>query len=117
MSETQTLSLPKALAAFGTPQFKTEFCTEICAVGVSALPLQQAVSTSSVALADKLEVMILHSSETAQHVIIKAGVFFTGVIAGCSCADDPTPVDEQAEYCELLFRIDKATSAATVQLV
>jgi hypothetical protein len=45
------------------------------------------------------------------------GVFFSGIITGCSCADDPTPVETQNEYCELLFAIDKATAETTITLL
>jgi len=48
---------------------------------------------------------------------VKAGIFYTGVIAGCSCADDPTPIDEQNEYCVVQFDIDRTTADATVTLL
>ncbi|MEZ5541890.1 MAG: hypothetical protein R3F42_07590 [Pseudomonadota bacterium] len=46
----------------------------------------------------------------------RAGLFYTGIIAGCSCADDPTPVEEQAEYCVVDITIDRLTGAATIRL-
>jgi hypothetical protein len=48
---------------------------------------------------------------------VKAGIFYTGVIAGCSCADDPTPVDELNEYCVVQFDIDRMTAETTVRLL
>jgi hypothetical protein len=39
------------------------------------------------------------------------------VIAGCSCADDPTPTNELDEFCELQLDIDKLTAVATVTLL
>jgi hypothetical protein len=57
--------------------------------------------------------MILGASESDGHIRARTGVFFSGIDAGCSCADDPTPVEAQQEYCELEVDIDQATAAAT----
>ena len=48
---------------------------------------------------------------------VKAGIFYTGIIAGCSCADDPTPIDELNEYCVVQLDIDLATADTTVTLL
>ena len=61
--------------------------------------------------------MILDQSEDGNLILVKAGIFYTGIIAGCSCADDPTPIAEQNEYCVLQFCIDKQTAETTVTLV
>ena len=47
---------------------------------------------------------------------VKAGLAYNGIIAGCSCSDDPTPIDETNEYCEVLFSINKETAETTVEL-
>jgi len=38
---------------------------------------------------------------------VRLGVFFSGVITGCSCADDLTPIKPQDEYGELHLVIDR----------
>jgi hypothetical protein len=48
---------------------------------------------------------------------VKAGIFYQGVLGGCSCADDPTPASEINEYCEVQLDIDKSTAATAVELV
>ena len=53
----------------------------------------------------------------ANSILVKAGIFYTGIIAGCSCADDPTPLDEQNEYCELELNINKETAETTIVLL
>lgn len=58
--------------------------------------------------------MVLGASDDPGFIHARVGVFFTGIIAGCSCADDPTPVDTQNEYCELRLTIAKATAEAAV---
>ena len=80
------------------------------------LPLQQGLSTGSVAMSDKLSAMIISVTEDAGFIRAKAGLFYTGIIAGCSCADDPTPVDEHPEYCEVQLDINRVTAETTIAL-
>jgi len=86
-------------------------------MGAEQLPLQQGLSSSSYALDDKLQVRIIGISEGADFIHAKLGIFYTGIIAGCNCADDPTPVEEQNEYCEVQLDIDKMTGETTVALL
>ena len=61
--------------------------------------------------------MILGTQEEAELIRVKAGIFYTGIISGCSCADDPTPIAEQNEYCVMEFCIHKQSGLATVTLL
>jgi hypothetical protein len=63
------------------------------------------------------QAMVVGVREAPGVIRVKAGIFYTGVIAGCSCADDPTPIDEQNEYCVVQLDIDRATADATVTLL
>ena len=111
------IRLPKTLSAWQTTDFNAVLKDEIEHLDADLLPLQQGLSHSSVANADTLSVMILNVAEQANCIQVKAGLFYTGIIAGCSCADDPTPVDEINEYCEVRFEIDKQTGEAVVTLL
>jgi len=111
------LELKRTLAAWQTPEFKTVVKDEIEHLDAGFLPLQQGLSQSSVALADKLRTMILAVVEEPGCLRVKAGLFYTGIITGCSCADDPTPLNEIDEYCVVRFDIDRNTAAATVTLL
>jgi hypothetical protein len=111
------IKLTCSVAAWNSPGFTDTLRNELTSLGGEALPLQQGLKSSSYALDEKLSVTILNVAETAEHIIANAGLFYTGIIAGCSCADDPTPVDENTEYCEVVVRIEKATSAASIMLV
>jgi hypothetical protein len=110
------LQLPLALAAWNSPAFAAVLKDEL-AGQAAALPLQQATAYSSAALDDGIEIMLIGTEETAAVLHIRVGVFFSGIVAGCSCADDPTPVEAQPEYCELELRIDPATAVTAVRLV
>lgn len=109
--------LPKSLHAWKTAEFSAVLKQEIEQLDACKLPLQQGLSSSSYVTDRPFQAMVISVSEDAGLIRAKAGIFYTGVIAGCSCADDPTPVDEQTEYCVLQFDIDRTTAETTVTLL
>ena len=111
------IKLPNTVAAWNTPEFESVLKTEIESLEPELLPLQQALSQSSYVSESPFRVSIISVIEKENHICIKAGIFFTGIIAGSCCADDPTPVDEQTEYCELEFMIDRAAANAVVEII
>lgn len=111
------MRLRAALQAWGTPAFRDALKAEIARLGPADLPLQQGLSGSSYATDTPPEAVILGVTDAGNRLRVKAGLFYAGIIAGCSCADDPTPVDEQTEYCEVLLEIDKGSGEATVTLL
>jgi len=110
------IRLPESLNAWQSPAFNGVLKRELEELGAAKLPLQHALSSSSIACDDKLNVMIISVADEPGVIRAKVGAFFSGIVAGCSCADDPTPVEAQNEYCELLLTIDKVTAATTVSL-
>ena len=109
--------LPRALNAWGTPEFKDVLKDEIEQLDATLLPLQQGLARSSHVTDRPFQAMIIGVHEAAGRIRVKAGIFYTGIIAGCSCADDPTPIDEQTEYCVVEFDIDRTTAEARVTLL
>ena len=81
------------------------------------LPLQAGLARSSYVASSPFSVLMLGVEETSTHLNIRAGVSYSGIIAGCSCADDPTPVDEITEYCEMRFSVNKASAETQVSLL
>lgn len=108
--------LAKSLSAWGTPGFETVLKQEIAQLDPAWLPLQQGLSGSSHALDRPVQAMILRVEEHVGTIRVKAGIFYSGIIAGCNCADDPTPVEENPEYCEVCLEINKTTGEAVVSL-
>jgi hypothetical protein len=109
------IHLPDSRNAWGSTRFEAVLKREL-ASHAADLPLQAALSFGSAVHDAPIEAMLLGATEDADRIEAQVGVFFAGIVAGCNCADDPTPVEPQHEYCELLLIIDKAT-AATVVLV
>lgn len=110
------IRMDKALNVWGTAAFGATLKQQIEQLGVEQLPLQQGLSAGSYALAEPVTAIIHNVTELEQVIRVEAGVFFSSVIAGCSCADDPTPVDKLTEYCEVILDIDKESAATTVAL-
>jgi len=115
--KTTMIRLPKSLNAWGTPEFKAILKQEIEQLDAGLLPLQQGLAASSYVTDRPFQAMIIGASEEAGLIRVKAGIFYTGVIAGCSCADDPTPVGELNEYCVVQLGIDRKTAETTVSLL
>lgn len=113
---TAILSLMESALAWRTTAFPQILKSELEELGLEELPLQQGLSTSSVALDDELRAVILSSTEDGGLIRVHAGLFYTGVIAGCSCADDPTPMNKQNEYCEIDVFIHRDTGEARIEL-
>jgi hypothetical protein len=113
----EMIRLTKTLDAWGTPDFKDILKREIEQMDAGQLPLQQGLSTGSYAIDNNLNAMIIGVSEAAGFIRVTAGIFYSGIIAGCSCADDPTPVNEESEYCVVLLEIDKLTAETTIALL
>ena len=111
------IRLPKTINSWDTPQFNDIFKSEIEMLGPYQLPLQQGLTQGSSVGASKFSVMFISETEEVDARYVKAGIFYKSVIAGCNCADDPTPVDEQNEYCEVQFKINRETAEATVKLL
>ncbi|MCB1735290.1 MAG: hypothetical protein H6981_08215 [Gammaproteobacteria bacterium] len=108
--------LIKTLAAIGEAGFQQTLKAELEALSDGELPLQAGLMHSSHVGSAPPQVTVLAFDAQARPIAARVGVFYTGVIAGCNCADDPTPVDEQNEYCELEVLIDADTGAATIRL-
>ena len=102
---------------WGQPEFEVTLKQEMAHLEAKDFPLQQGLSQASVALDDGLKFIVLKTSEQAGQLTIKTGIFYKGVIGGCSCADDPTPIDEITEYCEVLLVIKKDSGEVEITLI
>lgn len=110
------LQLTRARDAWGAPEFPAILKREIEALDPGLLPLQQGLSTTSYVTGARHTALIIASSEADDQIRVRAGIFYAGVVAGCSCADDPTPVEEQHEYCEVLIEINRTTAETVITL-
>lgn len=111
------LRLPESLNAWGAPTFKDVLKREVEQLDEQHLPLQQGLTASSHVADQPIQVMILSVAEEPARIRARVGIFYMGVIAGCNCADDPSPIDRQNEYCVVQIDIDRTSAEASVSLL
>ena len=109
--------LPLTLQTWNSDDFANTLKQEVCTLDPELLPLQQGLQYSSYAISDRLAMSVLNVTHDEKTITVKAGLFYNGIIAGCSCSDDPTPTDETTEYCNVVFCIDKRTAETSVKLI
>lgn len=110
------IRLDQTLLAWGTPDFKAILKQEVARVA-DQLPLQQGLSSGNYVTDDPVTVMVNSVAEMENSIRVRVGIFYQGMLGGCSCADDPTPTSESNEYCEMQLDIDKTTAATAVTLI
>ena len=111
------LYLRKSLDTWQSDPFNATLKQEIESLSLDQLPLQQVLQLGSMALEDGIQATILKIEETTDSIRVNVGIFFNSVIAGCNCADDPTPIDMQNEYAEMRFIIDKQSAETRIELI
>jgi hypothetical protein len=111
------IRLDKTLHASGTPGFEAVLKQEVAQLGADRLPLQQGLSGGNYVTSAPLTVVVNSIAAMDDVVRVRVGIFYQGVIGGCSCADDPTPTSESNEYCEVQLDINRATAETAVTLV
>ena len=111
------IRLDETISAWQTKDFEEVFKREVTQLGIEQLPLQQALSQGSYASDKDLKVLVINTVDRQECIQVKAGIFYTGILPGCACTDDPAPDNAYTEYCEVLFSIDRQTAASTVSLL
>jgi len=111
------LQLTKSLQAWNSAEFKSTFIRQLSQLSLDELPLQQALLLGSYATKDNLKIIVNSMTEQQDSLLITTGIFYSSIIAGCNCSDDPTPVDPNSEYCEMLFTINKLTAETDIKII
>ncbi len=114
---TDPLHLPQLVAAWERPDFEARLKEALAGLGQPALPLQAGLRYGNHALDAPLEVVPLARERLADgRLRVRAGLCYQSLIAGCACADDPTPETPLAEYCEIELLLDPCNGAARIRL-
>lgn len=108
------IRLENSLRAWGTPDFPAVLKQEMAQLDHAELPLQQGLSTGNYVSDAPITVTIRSMTETEKVIRVKAGIFYQGIIGGCSCTDDPTPASDINEYCEVQLDIDLESAITSV---
>ncbi|MFW6191272.1 MAG: hypothetical protein ACOC48_01575 [Thiohalospira sp.] len=111
------VTLPETLAAWDRDDLEAVFTRELAAVDRDELPLQAGLTRTQRAMDDPVTATLLSREAGPDRLHLRAGLFYTGMDIGCSCADDPTPVEPEPEYCTVAVTIDRASGEARIELV
>lgn len=111
------MKLTKSLTAWGRADFPSVLKAELEAMDGKLLPLQEGLCRTSYAITEGFSAIIHSVTLQPECLLARVGIAYQGIIPGCSCADDPTPMDTLNEYCELELRIDRITATTSIRLV
>ena len=103
-----------ALQDWGTPRFDQTLKNEIEALQAACLPLSRGTGLGGRIDGTDLTVTIFSTLENGQSLQARVGVFFTEIVGGCSCGDEPF---SQPAYCLLKVIIDRQTAFARFELI
>lgn len=106
--------LAEALHEWPHESWKSALKREIEDLPRGSLPLQKAVTRCGVVDDNDVSVTIINASQNSDSIQATLGVFFTEIVAGCVCGDDPTA---ENAYCEIRVHIDKTTATADFALI
>jgi len=98
-----------ALRDWGTARFATSLQQAIEALGSDCLPLAAGTREGGHVTDEGLAVSVIEAADRGACIAVRIGVFFTEVVGGCSCGDDPYTLPG---YCQLQVTIDKQTCRA-----
>ena len=85
---------------------------ELEALQPGSLPLQQFTTQGGVVDDADISVTVLSVVGHEHEILAKVGVFFTEVVGGCNCHDDPV---HSNAYAEMMLAINRQTAEADIK--
>jgi len=101
----------KSLSEWNTDTFKSSLKLEIENLDAGTLPLEHGVSQGGNIDDSNITATILNIADETSTITGKVGIFFTEIVGGCNCNDDPV---ETNAYCEIIITINKTTATTTI---
>lgn len=108
------IKLPVSLQRWHSHDFKQALKDELEHLPAGTLPLEQGTSRGGFVDDSDISVSVTHTTENRHSIQVRAGVFFTEIITGCGCGDEPLP---ENAHCVLRISIDKSTAAAEFEVI
>lgn len=88
-------------------RFASTLKNEIEKLPPGALPLHEATTQGGHVDDSNIAATILSVSDHGRLIHARVGIFFSEIVGGCNCGDDPVSANA---YCELHLAIDKDTA-------
>lgn len=106
--------LIESLRAWNSDQFPNTLKHELENMEAGTLPLMMGVSQGGIPDDKTISVSLLKVKEHPTSIQADVSVFFTEILAGCSCGDEPMSMNG---YCEMQVRVDKTTADAEFKIL
>ncbi len=100
--------------AFDDGSFERALKQELENLPAGTLPLEQGTSRGGIVDDRDISVTVISTQDTGNTLQARVGIFFTEIVGGCGCGDDPVP---ENTYCEMRVSIDKRSSEAEFALL
>jgi len=107
------INLNATLKSWGTENFNAALIGEIMSLKPGVIPLQQALTQGDTAAELPDKVSVISSSETDTDIVVMLAIFFTEIISGCSCGDEPENLNG---YCEMQLLVKKSSAEAEFRI-
>ena len=105
------LKLPSTLGNHLPDSLKKILKKELESLPAGVLPLENGLTQGGYVDDNNITATVLNVSEQQSVINARVGVFFTEIVGGCNCNDDPFEINA---YCEIIISIHKSTSEADV---
>ena len=106
--------LPDTVLQCRSSCFEKVLKRELENLPTGTLPLENATSRGGFVDDSDISATVIKVKQNEKEVQARVGIFFTEIVTGCGCGDDPMP---ENAYCEMLISIDKTTSEAKFEVV
>lgn len=104
-----SITLQDCVEAMDAKDFAKRLAQRVQALPAGALPLQIGCRQGGRVDDHDIATTVLGVDQQADQVVARVGVFFTELVGGCNCNDDPVEVNA---YCVLRVSIERATGIA-----
>lgn len=104
------LAFPETARCFGTPAFHAAFQRDIATWAKSVHGLSFLAEQGGQVPPQSIAVTLLAHEADTDRITLRAGVFFTELVGGCSCGDEPF---ETPGYRELTLSIERGSGAVS----
>lgn len=106
--------LPDSLQQWPSASFSDTLKRELESLPTASLPLEKGTTRCGIVDDSNIAVTVINVTQNNTHIQAKIGVFFTEIVAGCVCGEDPAP---ENAYCELRINIEKASAEANFEII
>lgn len=95
-------------------QLETALKQALQSLPTGTLPLEKGTSRGGFVDDGDISVTVIELHRFERNIDARIGVFFTEIIGGCGCGDDPTP---ENAYCEMRVHINSTTFDAEFEII